>query len=147
MEPASDREQPNQTGEQAQSRTWALYLAEAIGTFGLVFAGCGAIVINTLSQGQITHVGVGLVFGLVVAVMMYALGHISGAHLNPAVTLGFVLARHFPLRRLIGYWLAQGVGAVLAAGCLRLLFGNVAARGQRSRQALEVPGSPSDAWR
>jgi MIP family channel proteins len=140
MKPASDRERPHQTGEQAQSRTWALYLAEAIGTFGLVFAGCGAIVINTLSQGQITHVGVGLVFGLVVAVMIYALGHISGAHLNPAVTLGFVLARHFPLRHLIGYWLAQCVGAVLAAGCLRLLFGNVAALGAT------LPAGSGGAW-
>jgi MIP family channel proteins len=102
------------------------YLAEGIGTFGLVFAGCGAIVIDTLSHGQITHVGVGLVFGLIITVMIYALGHISGAHFNPAVTLGFVLARHFPVRRLFGYWLAQCSGAILAALCLRLLFGPVA---------------------
>ncbi len=104
----------------------APYLAEGIGTFGLVFAGCGAIVIDTLSHGQITHVGVGLVFGLIITVMIYALGHISGAHFNPAVTLGFVLVRHFPVRRLFGYWLAQVSGAILAAGCLRLLFGTVA---------------------
>lgn len=106
--------------------TITAYLAEGIGTFGLVFAGCGAIVIDTLSHGQITHVGVGLVFGLIITVMIYALGHISGAHFNPAVTLGFVLARHFPVRRLLGYWLAQCSGAILAAGCLRLLFGPVA---------------------
>lgn len=104
----------------------APYLAEGIGTFGLVFAGCGAIVVDTLSHGQITHVGVGLVFGLMITVMIYALGHISGAHFNPAVTLGFVLVRHFPLKRLFGYWLAQCSGAVLAAACLRLLFGPVA---------------------
>jgi len=104
----------------------APYLAEGIGTFGLVFAGCGAIMIDTLSHGQITHVGIGLVFGLIITVMIYALGHISGAHFNPAVTLGFVLARHLPLRRLVGYWLAQCSGAVLAAVCLRLLFGPVA---------------------
>src|SRR6266571_4279399 len=104
---------------------YAPYLAEGIGTFGLVFAGCGAIMINTLSGGQITHVGVGLVFGLIITVMIYALGHISGAHFNPAVTLGFVLVRHFPVKRLVGYWLAQGLGALLAAGCLRLLFGTV----------------------
>ena len=104
----------------------APYLAEGIGTFGLVFAGCGAIVIDTLSQGQITHVGVSLVFGLIITVMIYALGHISGAHFNPAVTLGFVLVRHFPVKRLFGYWLAQCGGAILAAGCLRLFFGPVA---------------------
>ena len=110
-------------------RSWgnlAPYLAEGIGTFGLVFAGCGAIVINALSKGQVTHVGVGLVFGLIITVMIYALGHISGAHFNPAVTLGFVVARHFPVKRLFGYWLAQCSGAILAAGCLRLLFGTVA---------------------
>lgn len=123
---------PQALAEKATSPWWgnaAPYLAEGIGTFGLVFAGCGAIVIDTLSQGQITHVGVSLVFGLMITVMIYALGHISGAHFNPAVTLGFVLVRHLPLRRLVGYWLAQCGGAILAAGCLRLLFGPVASLG------------------
>lgn len=105
---------------------WACALAEGIGTFGLVFAGCGAIMIDAESHGQITHVGVGLVFGLIIAVMIYAFGHISGAHFNPAVTLAFVVARHFPLRRLWMYWSAQLVGACLAAFCLRLLLGTVA---------------------
>lgn len=96
--------------------------------------------IDTLSKGQITHVGVGLVFGLVVAVMIYATGHLSGAHLNPAVTLGFVLARHFPLRRLAGYWLAQVLGALAAIGCLRLLLGDVAHLGAT------LPDGPGGAW-
>src|SRR6516165_10833204 len=108
---------------------WPQCVAEALGTFGLVFAGPGAIMIDTLSKGQITHVGVGLVFGLIIATMIYAFGHISGAHFNPAVTLAFVLTRHFPIRRLFFYWAAQLVGATLAALCLRLLLGNVAAIG------------------
>ncbi|GCE14932.1 MIP/aquaporin family protein [Tengunoibacter tsumagoiensis] len=108
---------------------WAAYVAEGLGTFGLVFAGCGAIMIDSLSQGAITHVGVGLVFGLIITVMIYTFGHMSGAHFNPAVTLAFVVARHFPLQRLIGYWTAQLLGAWLAAGCLRLLLGDVATLG------------------
>ncbi len=104
----------------------AACVVEGIGTFALVFAGCGAIMTDVLSHGQVTHVGVGLVFGLIIAAMIYATGHISGAHLNPAVTLGFVIARHFPLRRMLGYWLAQFAGAIAASVALRLLLGDVA---------------------
>lgn len=107
----------------------AALVAEGLGTFGLIFAGCGAIMIDTLSHGAVTHVGVGLVFGLIITVMIYAFGHISGAHFNPAVTLAFVVARHFPIRRLVGYWVAQLLGALLAALCLRLLLGDVASLG------------------
>jgi MIP family channel proteins len=102
------------------------YLAEMVGAFALVFAGCGAIVIDTTSHGQITHVGVALSFGLVIAVMIYATGHVSGAHLNPAVTLAFALTRHFPLMRVPLYWMAQVLGATIAALLLRWLFGDVA---------------------
>ena len=119
---------------------WTCALAEGIGTFGLVFAGCGAIMIDTLSHGQITHVGVGLVFGLIITVMIYAFGHISGAHFNPAVTLAFVLARHFPVRRLWVYWSAQLVGAVAAALCLRWLLGDVAHLGTT------LPTGDGGAW-
>ncbi len=126
--------------QRLQKASWAAYVAEGLGTFGLVFAGCGAIMIDTLSGGQVTHVGVGLVFGLIITVMIYALGHISGAHFNPAVTLAFVLARHFPVRRLIGYWIAQLLGAILAAGCLRLLLGDVAHLGTT------LPAGAGGAW-
>jgi len=102
------------------------YLAEMVGAFALVFAGCGAIVIDTTSHGQVTHVGVAITFGLVIAVMIYATGHISGAHLNPAVTLAFALTRHFPVARVALYWIAQALGATAAALLLRALFGNVA---------------------
>ena len=98
------------------------YAAEIFDTFALVFAGTGAIVINEVGCGAITHVGVALTFGLVVMAMIYALGDISGAHLNPAVTLGFWAARRFPARSLPGYLLSQGVGALLASLALRLLF-------------------------
>ncbi|GCF07507.1 MIP/aquaporin family protein [Dictyobacter arantiisoli] len=131
---------PSQQAAAQQRWTWAALLAEGLGTFGLVFAGCGAIMIDTLSHGTITHVGVGLVFGLVITVMIYAFGHISGAHFNPAVTLAFVVARHFPMRRLPGYWLAQLLGSLLAAGCLRLLLGNVAVLGST------LPAGNGGAW-
>jgi MIP family channel proteins len=111
------------------SRLLPMLVAEAVGTFGLVFAGCGAIMIDTISHGQITHVGVGLVFGLIIAAMISAFGHISGAHFNPAVTFGFVLARHFPLNRMWAYWGAQLLGATLAAATLRLLLSDVAQLG------------------
>lgn len=96
--------------------------AELIGTFFLVFAGTGAIVINSASGGAITHVGIALTFGLVVLALIYALGDVSGAHFNPAVTLGFVVARRFPLGWAAAYIVMQVAGALLASLCLRFLF-------------------------
>jgi MIP family channel proteins len=97
-------------------------LAEAIGTFGLVFAGTGAIVVNDVSGGVVTHVGIALTFGLVVMALIYALGDVSGAHLNPAVTLGFWAARRFGTREVLPYLLSQCVGGLLASLLLRTLF-------------------------
>ncbi len=99
--------------------------AEAIGTFMLVFAGAGAIMVDAKTHA-LGHVGVAIAFGLVIMAGIYAVGHISGAHFNPAVTLGFVLTRHFPLARALGYWAAQIAGAVAAAAVLRGSLGNVA---------------------
>ena len=96
--------------------------AEFIGTFALVFAGTGAIVIDEVSGGAVTHVGVALTFGLIVLAMIYTVGDISGAHLNPAVSLGFFAARRFPLREVIPYVASQFAGAFAASGTLRFLF-------------------------
>jgi len=98
------------------------YVAEALGTFILVFAGTGAIVANDVSHGAVTHVGVSLTFGLVVMAMVYSLGDVSGAHLNPAVTLAFWTARRFPASRFGGYVASQAAGAIAASLVLRFLF-------------------------
>jgi MIP family channel proteins len=99
--------------------------AEAIGTFALLFAGCGAIMVDA-TGGQLGHLGIALTFGLVIMVGVYAVGHISGAHFNPAVTFAFALGRHFPWRRAGGYWGAQLAGAFAAALLLRASLGDVA---------------------
>lgn len=96
--------------------------AEALGTFALVFCGTGAIVINQESGGAVTHVGVALTFGFVVMAMIYALGGISGAHLNPAVSLAFAIAGKFDWKNVLPYIASQIVGALLASFVLRLLF-------------------------
>lgn len=102
-------------------RKWT---AEVLGTFTLVFAGTGAIVIDTWTGGTIGHAGIALTFGLVVMAMIYTFGDISGAHLNPAVTLGFVAAGRMPFSKAPGYIISQLIGAFAASGCLRLLFPN-----------------------
>lgn len=98
------------------------YLIELIGTFFLVFVGCGAMVINTEMGGVISHVGVAMSWGLIVMVLIYAIGDISGAHLNPAVTIGFYVAKRFALKEVLPYIIAQLIGALLAAYSLKLLF-------------------------
>jgi MIP family channel proteins len=100
--------------------------AEALGTFALVFAGTGAIIINEVSHGAVTHVGIAMTFGLIVMSLIYAIGDVSGAHLNPAVTIGFYLSGRFPARAVAPYMLSQLAGAFAASALLRCLFGNVA---------------------
>ncbi|WP_287128564.1 MIP/aquaporin family protein [Candidatus Cyanaurora vandensis] len=104
-------------------------LAEVIGTFCLVFAGTGAIVVNDVSGGAITHLGISFVFGAVVAALIYALGPVSGAHFNPVVTLTFWYLGQCPTRRVCPFIGAQLLGATLASGLLCLCLGKVAALG------------------
>jgi aquaporin Z len=98
------------------------FIAEFIGTFALVFAGTGAIVVNDASGGVITHVGIALTFGLVILAMIYAVGEISGAHFNPAVTSAFWLSGRLPANLVLPYIASQCLGAFAASGVLRCLF-------------------------
>ena len=98
------------------------YLAELLGTFALVFCGTGAIVINEVTKGTITHVGIAMCFGLIVMSMIYTFGDKSGAHLNPAVTIAFAVHNVFPLKEIIPYIVSQLTGAFLASLLLHVLF-------------------------
>jgi MIP family channel proteins len=104
------------------SLSWKKSLAEAIGTFTLVFAGCGSLMVAERFPGNISPAVVPVIFGLAVMVMIYAVGHISGAHFNPAVTLAFTVARHFPPAQVASYWTAQITGALSAIGLLTILL-------------------------
>ena len=98
------------------------YVAELIGTFALVFCGTGAIIIDQQSGGLVSHVGVAITFGLIIMCMIYSLGNISGAHLNPAVSIAFTLAGRFPINHLPGYIASQLAGALMASFTLKFLF-------------------------
>ncbi|HVZ96507.1 MAG TPA: aquaporin [Chitinophagaceae bacterium] len=98
------------------------YVAELLGTFALVFCGTGAIVIDQQSNGGVTHVGIAITFGLIVMAMIYALGDISGAHMNPAVTIAFSIAKRFELKEVLPYIISQLAGGLLASGALHFLF-------------------------
>ena len=115
-------------------------VAEFVGTFLLVFAGPGAVVINEVSDGRVGSLGIGLSFGLAVMAAIYSVGHVSGAHINPAVTVAFALTRHFPWRLVPAYVISQLLGACAASGVLLALFGNVAHLG-----ATVPSGSPLQA--
>jgi aquaporin NIP len=97
-------------------------VAEAFGTFALVFAGTGAVVIDAVSNGAISHVGIALTFGLIVLAMIYALGDVSGAHLNPAVTLAFAVSGRLDWALVIPYIASQTTGAIAASVILRVMF-------------------------
>lgn len=97
-------------------------IAEGIGTFAVVFAGCGSAMVIERFPGTLSPLVIPVIFGAVVATMIYAMGHISGAHFNPAVTLAFAISRHFPKKEVIVYWLAQFIGSLLAIGLLSILL-------------------------
>lgn len=98
------------------------YIAETIGTFSMIFCGCGAMVINDFTGGTITHPGVAITWGLIVMAMIYAFGDISGAHFNPAVTIGFAVAKKFSWQEVLKYIVSQFIGAIAASLLLLYLF-------------------------
>lgn len=98
------------------------YISETIGTFAMIFCGCGAMTINEITGGSISHVGVAVTWGLIVMAMIYAFGEISGAHFNPAVTIAFAFAKKFAWNKVPKYILAQAIGAIFAAFLLWFLF-------------------------
>jgi aquaporin NIP len=98
------------------------YLAELIGTFAVVFCGTGAIIIDEQRNGAVTHAGIAITFGLIVMCMIYSLGNVSGAHLNPAVSIAFTVAKRFSAKLLPGYIISQLTGALMASYTLKFLF-------------------------
>lgn len=98
------------------------YIAELLGTFALVFCGTGAIIIHQQTNGTVSHSGIAITFGLIVMTMIYALGDISGAHFNPAVTVAFTVAKKFEIREVLPYIISQIAGAFLASLVLKYLF-------------------------
>ncbi|KAL4627248.1 hypothetical protein ACB092_05G154900 [Castanea dentata] len=109
-------------------------IAEAVGTYFLIFAGCAAVVVNLDKNKVVTLPGIAIVWGLAVMVLVYSVGHISGAHFNPAVTIAFATCKRFPLKQVPAYIAAQVLGSILASGTLRLLF-----EGQQNQFAGTLP--------
>ncbi|KAK9936649.1 hypothetical protein M0R45_013478 [Rubus argutus] len=99
-------------------------IAEVLGTYFLIFAGCGSVVVNLNTDKTVSFPGIAIVWGLVVMVMIYSVGHISGAHFNPAVTVAFATTKRFPWKQVPPYVAAQVLGSILASGTLRLIFEN-----------------------
>ncbi|KAL3676758.1 hypothetical protein R1sor_026706 [Riccia sorocarpa] len=135
VEPVSNSESPKSTTtpyqrwgvKMAHNLIFRKIVAEMVSTFCLVFTGCGAAVVNSGSttHGVISQLGIAMAFGVVVTVMVYSVGHISGAHMNPAVTIAFATVRHFPWGEVPIYIGAQCTASIIAGYTLRLIFGNV----------------------
>ena len=98
------------------------YLAELLGTFILLFCGTGAVIIDQQYNGAVTHAGIAITWGFIVMAMIYALGDISGAHMNPAVTIAFTIAGRFQAKQVLPYIISQATGALLASITLHYLF-------------------------
>jgi aquaporin Z len=112
-----------------QTKLFSEILAEGIGTFVLIFVGTGAIMVNTITEDVITHLGICLIFGSIVIAIIYTIGHISGAHINPAVTLAFWTSNVFPTNKILPYILGQFSGGILASLLLKIILGDVANMG------------------
>lgn len=122
---------------------WAPYLAEALGTFALVFFGAGAIAVDAASGGAVTGVGIGMAFGLIVMAMIFTLGHVSGAHINPAITIGFLVLRRIEVPRAAGYIAAQLAGAAVAATAVVAIVGDA---GDAGASAPRIGGTDAAFW-
>jgi MIP family channel proteins len=120
-------------------------LAEALGTFFLVLIGPGAVMVNAYSQGVVGHIGVALAFAFVVLAMIYALGHLSGAHINPAVTLAFWSVHRFPITEVVPYIAAQCAGAVAASAMSRAVLGTSGALGA-TLPTIPIPAAFGVEW-
>jgi aquaporin Z len=114
------------------------YIAEFIGTFALVFCGTGSIIVNQQSEGGLGLIGISLAFGLVVTATIYMFGFISGAHINPAVTIALTIGKLFPKKELLGYLIAQLTGAILASITLFLLFPETSTMGETLPNGSEI---------
>ncbi len=125
---------------------WQKYLAEFIGTFALVFIGCGACIVHHRHSSDITQVGVAIAFGGVVMSMVYSLGHISGAHINPAVTIAFVAVRRFPVAHIAPYLIAQCLGAACASGVHLLTYGLDMAQDAQFGATLPIGANQANAF-